>query len=150
MYSDFDSYKVISEKEGGEDGKRAFFLKTSDLSIMTNFVENRLGSRISDSSAIEFVTYVPSKQPMYILDNDNQKVNSFLVPRWGGIYVYNQDNKNSNKIENDQAMKIFLTQFMQLIGLNLNTVENYLFFFSYFLFHKKYLLKLSFHIKEYS
>ena len=90
---------------------------------MTNFIENRLGSRISDSAALEFVTYVPSKQPMFILDKDNQKVSSFLVPRWGGIYVYNQLNKEANEIENDEAMKIFLTQFLQLIGLNLNTVN---------------------------
>lgn len=117
LYSDFDSYKINAEKESG-----TFYLKPTDLSIMTNFIENRLGSRISDSSALEFVTYVPSKQPMYILDNENQKLSSFLVPRWGGIFVYNQENKEVNSIENDNAMKIFLTQFLQLIGVNLNKV----------------------------
>ncbi len=117
----FDSYKINAEKESGT-AVREFYLKPTDLSIMTNFIENRLGSRISDSSALEFVTYVPSKQPMYILDNENQKLSSFLVPRWGGIFVYNQENKEVNAIENDDAMKIFLTQFLQLIGVNLNKV----------------------------
>ena len=122
LYSDFDSYKINTEKEMNLN-ERGFYLKPSDLSIMTNFIENRLGSRISDSSALEFVTYVPSKQPMFILDNENQKLNSFLVPRWGGIFVYNQEDKNVNTIENDHAMKIFLTQFLQLIGVNLNKVN---------------------------
>lgn len=126
LYSDFDSYKVNPEKES-DTNIRGFYLKPSDLSIMTNFIENRLGSRISDSSALEFVTYVPSKQPMYILDNENQRLNSFLVPRWGGIFVYNQEDQNVNSIQNDNAMKIFLTQFLQLIGVNLNKVyENWL------------------------
>ena len=88
---------------------------------MTNHIENRLGSRISDSSALEFVTYIPSKQPMYIVSEGESKVNSFLVPRWGGIFIYNQLD-SSKSIENDSAMKIFLTQFLDLIGINLNKV----------------------------
>ena len=118
LYSDFDTYSVASKEV---DGKKEYHLKTSDLSIMTNHIENRLGSRISDSSALEFVTYIPSKQPMYIVSENESKVNSFLVPRWGGIFIYNQPD-SSKSIENDNAMKIFLTQFLDLIGINLNKV----------------------------
>ena len=125
LYSDFDTFKITSDKLA--DNTRAFFLKSSDLSIMTNYIENRLGSRISDSSALEFITYVPSKQPMYIKDNDKQ-LNSFLVPRWGGVFIYNQQDKEVNIVENDQAMKIFLTQLLDLIGLHLNKVKNIQYF----------------------
>ena len=63
LYSDLNSYK-FQQKE------KIFYVRSSDLSIITNHLENRLGSRISDSSAFEFVTYVPSKQPL-VISSDN-------------------------------------------------------------------------------
>ncbi len=57
-----------------------YYIKTTDVPIMTINIESRLGSRISDSSAIEFVTYIPSKQPLYILvDPQNSKLVNLLL-----------------------------------------------------------------------
>jgi hypothetical protein len=86
---------------------------------MTNFIESRLGSQIQQSSTINFVTYIPLKQPLRIQQSIDQKLNeynAFLVPRWGGIFIYN------HLSEKNQDMKIFLTQFLQLTGINLHEV----------------------------
>jgi len=100
-------------------------LKSTDLAVMSNHVENRLGSRISDSSALEFVTYVHSKQlPLFIKANSEVKkfTSSFLIPRWGGIYIYNHENKESTQVELNNAFKVFSSQFIELIGIKLNKV----------------------------
>jgi hypothetical protein len=68
LYSDFSSYQLAKHSVDG-DTEAFHYLKQTDLSIMTNFIEGRLGSRVSDSSALEFVTYLPSKQPLYIVSN---------------------------------------------------------------------------------
>jgi GPI-anchor transamidase subunit S len=118
LYSDFDSHPVSSLKD-------YYFIKSTDLNVMTNSLEKRLGSRISDGSAFEFVIYIPTKQPLFILrDNldgviEESKVNAFLVPRWGGIYI---DNPIGTNIDASVAVKYFLTQFLELIGVELNDV----------------------------
>jgi hypothetical protein len=87
---------------------------------MTNNIESRLGSHFQQSSTINFVTYVPPKQPLKILNADQSlnEFNSFLLPRWGGIYIYN------HLSEKNQAINIFLTQYLQLTGINLHEVRN--------------------------
>lgn len=75
LYSDFASYQISQFKS---DNESFYYIKPSDLSIMTNFIESRLGSKISDSSALEFITYLPNKEPLYIAKNlQNSKKNSF-------------------------------------------------------------------------
>lgn len=71
LYSDFGSYSLSQFKS---DKESFYYLKQTDLSIMTNYIESRLGSRVSDSSALEFVTYVPSKQPLYIASNTQNRI----------------------------------------------------------------------------
>lgn len=148
LYSDFNSYK-FQQSTSNQSNEKSFFIRQSDLSIMTNHIENRLGSRISDASAFEFVTYVPSRQPLFVASNNGSKfwfcflidqffsssglcvlkaeakTNAFLVPRWGGIYVHNTPPKSDQSIQTDQSMRVFMTHFLDLIGIRLNKV-NYL------------------------
>lgn len=134
LYSDFDSYSTSIENDNNVE---YYSIKQADLAVMTNHIENRLGSRISDSSALEFVTYAHSKQlPLFIKTESRlKKTSSFLIPRWGGIYIYNHENSNSSEIEVNQAMKVFLTQFIDLIGIKLNKVLlTLVFFFEYFIY----------------
>ena len=70
LYSEFDSYKFILNHK--TDKETFYYIKQTDVPIMTNNIESRLGSRISDSSALEFVTYVSSKQPLFVI-SDPQK-----------------------------------------------------------------------------
>ncbi len=112
---------------GDKPHENFYYLKPNDLSIMTNHIESRLGSRISDSSALEFVLYVPPKEPLFIrseqADGGLTKVNAFLVPRWGGVYIYNHGMEQSKTIKLDEAMKIYLTQFIELFGVKLNNIN---------------------------
>lgn len=121
LYSDFDSYKP-SVKKSKDNAVEYYYLKQSDLSIMTNHMENRLGSRITNSTLLNFVVYLPSSQPMFIVGDEQNaeqtKSKSFLVQRWGGIYIHDDASTKSPKV--NDAMKIFLTQFLNLIGINLN------------------------------
>lgn len=78
LYSDFDSYQITQYTQPSEGGSQFYYLKTSDLSIMTNFMEGRLGARVSDSAALEFVTYLSSKQPLYIVSNVNNRKNTLI------------------------------------------------------------------------
>lgn len=51
------------------------------------------------------------------------KANAFLVPKWGGVYIYNhQPGSESMSIKINEGMKYFLTQFIDLIGIKLNEV----------------------------
>ena len=123
LFSDFDSYSVSIESS---ETTEYYYLKQTDLAVMTNHIENRLGSRISDSLGLEFVTYVHPKQlPLFIKTNNDLKktTSSFLIPRWGGIYIYNHENKESTAIDATKSMKVFLTQFISLIGIKLNKVK---------------------------
>ncbi len=130
---------------GDKPDENFFYLKPNDLSIMTNHIENRLGSRISDSSALEFVLYVPPKEPLFIkseqTDGGFTKVRAFLVPRWGGVYIYNHDMDQSEIIKSDDAMKIFLTQFIELLGVKLNRVNGFIRYGIYTTEMHDYLLK---------
>ncbi len=65
LYSEFDTYQSILKNKN--DQESFYYIRSNDIPIMTNYIESRLGSRISDSSAIEFVTYIPSKEPLFIL-----------------------------------------------------------------------------------
>ena len=72
LYSEFDSHPVAVTRSSSAD-EVFFYLKPSDLSIMTNHIGTRLGSRISDSSALEFIVYVPTKSPMYIISDPKNR-----------------------------------------------------------------------------
>lgn len=47
-----------------------------------------------------------------------------MVPRWGGVFVYNPKDENqlNNFIQIENPMKTFITQFISLIGINLHQV----------------------------
>jgi len=125
LYSEFDSHPVAVTRSSSAD-EVFFYLKPSDLSIMTNHIGTRLGSRISDSSALEFIVYVPTKSPMYIISDPknpttSSRISSFLVPRYGGVHIYNHETSDEDQlIKVNEAMKTFLTQFIDLIGIKLN------------------------------
>ena len=58
--------------------------------------------------------------------NKQKRSNAFLVPRWGGIYIYpaqQASDAEKSMIDTKEAMKVFITQFLDLIGVNLNKVK---------------------------
>ena len=75
LFSEFESYQSILAKKN--DHESFYYIRSNDIPIMTNYIESRLGSRISDSSAIEFVTYIPSKEPLFILSEEQSRMKCF-------------------------------------------------------------------------
>lgn len=55
-----------------------------------------------------------------VIKANESKSNSFLVPRWGGVFIYNSQNEHDNSVVADDAVKTFLFQFIDLIGIKLN------------------------------
>ena len=85
---------------------------------------------------LNFLAYVPTEDqtPLHILDggssaNPGESIldsNAFLIPKWGGVAIYNpelkKDEKNDRgRIEHNMEMEkvaaIFLTQLRELLGL---------------------------------
>lgn len=90
---------------------------------------------MSQNPALNFLTYTApcDKYPLQILDeNDNGLMsNAFLVPQWGGIFIYNAPCPQRNdsirlsadyvsvkhEVPMEEVMAVVLSQFRSLIGL---------------------------------
>ena len=63
-----------------------------------------------------------------------------MVPRWGGVYVYNPKDENqlNNHVQIENPMRTFITQFINLIGISLHQVKYsfYLFRSNVFFFYR--------------
>lgn len=90
---------------------------------------------MSQHPALNFLTYTApcDKYPLQILDEDGSGLmsNAFLVPQWGGIFIYNapcpQRNESAqqqprskvkHEVAMEQVMAVVLSQFRSLIGLS--------------------------------
>ncbi len=95
-----------------------------DLGLAINPVENRLASHVSSNPRLNFLVYVPTAEqsPLHIVDHRGEKIsaNSFLIPRWGGVAIYNAEPTGDGAtidIDTEKTMGIFLTQLRLLLGL---------------------------------
>ncbi|KAF7316382.1 GPI transamidase component PIG-S [Mycena indigotica] len=68
-------------------------LTPEDLTVFVNSAEWTLSSSVSNDPVLHFLVFVPSatRRPMYILNSQGEptSANSFLLPQWGGIIIYN-------------------------------------------------------------
>ena len=112
---------------------RGHVIGSKDLGLAINPVESQLASHVSSSRnvKINFLVYVPppSQTPTHIVDDNDQLLasNAFLIPRWGGVAIHNAveeedlglNNKTggASSIPNDATMRIFLSQFRSLLGI---------------------------------
>lgn len=99
-----------------------------------------IASFVSQNPALNFLTYTApcDKYPLQILDENGNGLmsNAFLVPQWGGIFIYNapcpqvndsispSENESGHKrkvtheVSMEQVMALVLSQFRSLIGLS--------------------------------
>ena len=111
----------------------------SDLGLAINPVENQLASHVSFNPRLNFLVYVPAtdgKGPLHIVceskDDGVEKPgvfdsNSFLIPRWGGVSIYNVPRSNASEedgfqeaapeIDMKKVMSVFLAQLRELLGV---------------------------------
>nr|XP_002124261.1 GPI transamidase component PIG-S-like [Ciona intestinalis] len=99
------------------------YLQGNQLSNIINSIESRLGSHLSTFPTLNFVLYLTdiSNNPLYIQKGDGSpsKSNNFLLPRWGGMTIYNPQ-EGAREVDLDSVMPTFLTNLRTLVGLRNN------------------------------
>ena len=106
-------------------GNEEFLISEKDLGLAIN-MESKLVSHVSSRPSFNFIAYIPTlaQTPLHIeQDVDGSRVqetDSFLVPRWGGVSIWNLYNTTTRTKENFDdvtMMKIVITQLRLLLGL---------------------------------
>jgi len=73
---------------GAKEGQGSLEVSGDDLGIALNRVESLLSSQSSSNPALNLIVYIPTihRTPVTIRGSTT---NSFLLPRWGGVHIYN-------------------------------------------------------------
>lgn len=70
-------------------------LSPDQLGLAVNSVESVLASQSSDNPGLNLLVYVPpvDRAPLTVSGSES---NSFLIPRWGGVHIYNYNLDTDN------------------------------------------------------
>ncbi|KAG5437555.1 hypothetical protein PCANB_000983 [Pneumocystis canis] len=102
-----------------------FRISMDQIPEFVNFAEWNLETTFSPRRIINFLIYVPSHNihPLYLTDSYNNLIttNSFLVPQWGCIIIYNQNYtgvhvSHLNTTQLKPIFHIFVSNFLSLLG----------------------------------
>ncbi|XP_076024416.1 GPI transamidase component PIG-S [Genypterus blacodes] len=123
-------YAMLGVNARFDSSRSAYTLNADSLAHVINPVEARLGSNAASSNPVlNFLLYVPDAHhsPLYIYDRKKQEVpsNAFHSPRWGGIMVYNVNDRYGPEavlpvdidINMAKVMGVFLAQLRLLLGV---------------------------------
>ena len=120
------SLGLSSVRKGFSDtGNEQYLISEKDLGLAIN-MESKLVSHVSSRPSFNFIAYIPTlaQTPLHIESDSNtnqiQETNSFLVPRWGGVSIwnlYNETTKTKSKFDDVTMMRIVITQLRLLLGL---------------------------------
>lgn len=104
-----------------------YFFTQDDLSTFVNFADWSLSSIYSYPS-INFILYVPSANHSPLLV-ENSPSNSFIIPQWGGVVIYNSKSLPVRLSTEDlePILEIFTAQLFSLLGAPHNPVSSPLF-----------------------
>jgi phosphatidylinositol glycan class S len=106
-----------------------YHIHANDIQYLLNANDWQFESPALNETSLQFLLLSPSKtySPLKIINyNSNEAVaqDAFIIPRWGGVYVYNGQEKQNNtpteytNLEDVQTViQIFVEQFRILIGL---------------------------------
>ena len=106
-------------------GIEQFLISEKDLGLAIN-MESKLVSHVSSRPSFNFIAYVPTlaQTPLHIESdaeiNNMKDANSFLVPRWGGVSIwnlYNTTSRTRKHFDDVTMMRIVITQLRLLLGL---------------------------------
>ncbi|KAK0203547.1 phosphatidylinositol-glycan biosynthesis class S protein-domain-containing protein [Desarmillaria ectypa] len=104
----------------------SFGLTPEDLTVFINSAEWTLSSSSSNDPVLHFVLFVPSgaHKPLFILNPDGSlsHSNSFLIPQWGGVTIYNPSDdtpphRYMSSADLDTLFPAFSNQFLALLGV---------------------------------
>ena len=106
-------------------GNEVYLISEKDLGLAIN-MESKLVSHVSSRPSFNFIAYIPTlgQTPLYIesdkIANQVQDTNAFLVPRWGGVSIwnlYNTTTRTKSEFDDVTMMRIVITQLRLLLGL---------------------------------
>lgn len=120
-------YSKLRTEPVFDAAKNAYIIKKDDLSTFINFGDWNLNNNDKYPS-INFLVYFSEKNykntPLLIEDSIT---NSFLVPQWGGVQIYNKNLPildgsvvRITESELDNILKVFVSQLFELLGVPKN------------------------------
>jgi len=99
-------------------------LNPEDLGLAVNSVESVLASQSSNNPAINLMVYVPpvERTPLTVAES---RSNSFLIPRWGGVHIYNYITEQSEnvkfpmklEVDMERVVGVWVGQLRSLLGI---------------------------------
>ncbi|KAK0192807.1 phosphatidylinositol-glycan biosynthesis class S protein-domain-containing protein [Armillaria mellea] len=104
----------------------SFGLTPEDLTVFINSAEWTLSSSSSNDPVLHFILFVPSgaRKPLVILNPDGSlsHSNSFLIPQWGGVTIYNPSDdtpphRYMSSVDLDTLFPAFSNQLLALLGV---------------------------------
>jgi len=122
--SQIQYYSKLTKEVKYDQGRDAYVLKDSELSTFINFGDWNLVTH-DIKPTINFLVYFPDsnyKGKPFLIENSD--TNSFLVPQWGGVSIFNKGlpvlSGAQVTLTDDEllpVMEIFASQLFQLLGL---------------------------------
>jgi len=99
-------------------------LNPEDLGLAVNSVESVLASQSSNNPAINLMVYVPPVEriPLTVAES---RSDSFLIPRWGGVHIYNYVTEQSEnvkfpmklEVDMERVVGVWVGQLRSLLGV---------------------------------
>lgn len=119
--SQIQYYSTLTYHPNYDENKQAFIIPESGLSTFVNFGDWNLITHDINPS-INFILFFPeanyNSKPTLI---ENSKTNSFLIPQWGGVTIFNKDmQKEGSNITGNELLPVletFASQLFQLLGM---------------------------------
>ncbi|CAK7904721.1 GPI transamidase component Gpi17p [[Candida] anglica] len=117
-------YSKLTFEPTYDEERQVYEVQEDELSTFINFGDWNLISH-DIKPTINFLTYFPESnykgKPLLI---KNSETNSFLVPQWGGVYIFNKgmpilEGRNIGLLESEliPIMEIFVSQLFHLLGM---------------------------------
>lgn len=95
--------------------------------MLGHSIHHKTGSQVTQLPSINFLVYLPrrTERPLYIVDPGDAKSprESFLVPQWGGVVIYNarpdsaSGTSPASSVKMGRVMPIFIEQLTALLGI---------------------------------
>ena len=106
------------------DSSGGVSLSPEQLGLSVNTVESLLASQSSSAPGLNMLVYIPpiESSPMTVIGSDTD---SFLIPRWGGVNIYNYvSNEEQNisfplniDVDMRKVMGVWIGQIRSLLGV---------------------------------
>lgn len=115
-------YSTLTYPPNYDETKQSYVIPENDLSTFINHGDwNLITHNINPS--INFIIYFPESnyenKPLLV---ENSQTNSFLVPQWGGVYIFNKNEPLVKEVvitepELLPIMETFTSQLFELLGV---------------------------------